>query len=76
MIASGSANRTVGCLRGRLRRDVRRSHSPESVACGYPDRSITRVGVSNKNSRCVRVAMRLDTREGPNFQKKKKKKQY
>lgn len=46
-------------------------NNPGRVACGYPDRSITRVGVSkhefpmHSSSPATRVE-----REGPNFQKK------
>lgn len=46
--------------------------NPGCVACGYPDRSITRVGVSkhefpmHSSSPATRVE-----REGPNFQNKK-----
>lgn len=49
MVASGSANRTVGCLLRTVAKGCKTiTHSPESVACGYPDRSITRVGVSKQ----------------------------
>lgn len=46
--------------------------NPGCVACGYPDRSITRVGVSKQElpMHSSSPATRVE-REGPNFQNKK-----
>jgi len=77
-IGNSVARRIAGSSRAetRSRREREGDRTAQgSVACGYPDRSITRVGVSKQEfptSPSGECATRR-SREGPNFPKKKKK---